>query len=148
VTPSADSATVNGRYSISTDPARLDREAIHAYLTTSYWARGRTLGDVLRSIRHSLSFGLYDGEIQIGFARVVTDYVAHAHLCDVYVVDAYQGQGLGTWLIHTVLQYPELQSIRRWTLATSDAHDFYARFGFGPIGNPDKYMELLRTTQS
>jgi len=99
----------------------------------------------LRGIRHSLCFGLYDGEAQIGFARVVTDYVAVAHLCDVYVLDEYQGQGLGTWLIRTVLEHPELQSIRRWTLATSDAHDFYARFGFGPIGNPDRYMELLRT---
>ena len=138
----------NGRYSISTDPARLDFHAVHAYLTEAYWARGRAYETVVRAVQHSLCFGLYDGDAQIGFARVITDYTLFSYLCDVYILDGHQGQGLGVWLIRTVLEHPELQSVRRWTLATSDAHGFYARFGFAAMANTDKYMEMRRDAQS
>jgi GNAT superfamily N-acetyltransferase len=118
-------------YTISNDPARLDVDAIHAYLTTSYWATGIPRGTVAQSLLHSLGFGLYapDGA-QVGFARVISDWTTYAYFCDVYVLEAHRGHGLGVWLMETVLAYPPLQGIRRWSLTTRDAHGLYERFGF------------------
>ena len=131
-----------GRYVISTDRARLDLNVIHDFLTnSSYWAVGRKLETVQRSIEHSLSFGLYDNEKQIGFARVVTDYATFAWLADVFVLEEARGKGLGTWLVEVILSHPELQGFRRWTLATKDAHEIYRKFGFSELKRPERWME-------
>jgi GNAT superfamily N-acetyltransferase len=134
-----------GDYTISTDPARLDLEAIHAYLTRSYWAEGVSRERVRASIEHSLPFGLYrDGE-QAGFARVITDSTIFAWLCDVFVLEAHRGRGLGVWLVETVLSHPDLQDLRQWLLGTADAHGLYARFGFEPADEPNRYLRRKRS---
>lgn len=119
-----------GEYTISTDPGRLDLEVIHRFLVDSYWAKGRTPERVAQSIEHSLPFGLYHGEEQVGFARVVTDYVVLAFLADVFVLEPHRGRGLGSWLVEVVTGLPELNRIRRWLLGTRDGHDLYRKFGF------------------
>jgi len=133
-----------GEYVLSTDRARLDVGVIHHYLSTaSYWARGRPYAVVARSIAASLCFGIYapDGA-QAGFARVITDYAAIAWLCDVFVLDAYRGQGLGKWLVETVVAYPELQDLKRILLATRDAEELYRQYGgFHVLAAPEKCME-------
>ena len=108
-------------FTISTDPAKLDLAVIHGFLTTSYWSPGIARERVERAIRHSLPFGVYEGERQVGFARVITDYTSFAYLADVFVLDAYRGRGLALWLMETILAHPELQDLRRWLLATRDA---------------------------
>jgi GNAT superfamily N-acetyltransferase len=130
-----------GEYSISTDPARLDPAVIQAYLAGSYWAEGIPREVVERSIDGSLCFGLYKGNEQIGFARLVTDRATFAYLADVFVLDAHRGQGLASWLMEAVTSHPEVQGLRRWLLATRDAHGLYRRFGFTPLASPDRFME-------
>jgi GNAT superfamily N-acetyltransferase len=118
-------------YTISNDHARLDVDAIHAYLTRSYWATGIPREKVARSLEHSAGFGLYAPEgAQIGFTRVITDWTTFAYLCDVYVLETHQGRGLGVWLVETVLANPGLQGIRRLALTTRDAHGLYEKMGF------------------
>jgi GNAT superfamily N-acetyltransferase len=131
-----------GEYVISTDRNRLDVEAIHDYLSRrSYWAQGRTLAAVRTSVEHSLCFGLYDGPRQAGFARVVTDYATFGWLCDVFVLEDYRSRGLGKWLIECVVAHPDLQGLRMFILATSDAHELYRRYGqFEAMPNPEKWM--------
>ena len=130
---------------ISTDKARLDLPVIHAFLSErSYWAIGRTLDLVLRTIEHSLCFGVYDGAAQVGFARVVTDYATFAWLCDVFVLEDYRGNGLSKWLVQTVVTHPGLAAVRRFLLATRDAHGLYERYaGFTPLQAPERWMERL-----
>ena len=129
-------------FSISTDRARLDVPFIHNFLSKdSYWAQGRPIETVRRSIENSLNFGLYQGEQQIGFARVVTDYATFAWLADVFVVDAHRGRGLGKWLVEVIISHPELQKFRRWVLATKDAHEIYRQFGFIELRRPERWME-------
>ena len=131
-----------GEFSISTDRDRLDVPAIHNFLSTdSYWAQDRSIETVNRSIENSLNFGLYHGEQQIGFARVVTDYATFAWLSDVFVLNAYRGRGLGKWLIEVILSHPQLQKFRRWVLATKDAHELYRQFGFIELKRPERFME-------
>lgn len=131
-----------GDYLISTDRARLDTNLIHDYLSnSSYWAVGRSVETVRRSIEHSLSFGLYKGDEQIGFARVVTDYATFAWMADVFILDSFRGRGLGKWLVEVMLTHPELQGFRRWTLATKDAHGLYTQFGFTELKRPERWME-------
>lgn len=129
-------------FTISTDPVKLDIAAIHDFLTHSYWAEGIPLEIVKRGIRHSLCFGLYDSKRQIGFARVISDYTTYAYLCDVYVLEEYRGKGLGTWLMECVIRHRDLQGLRRFTLLTRDAHDLYRKFGFAPMKDPSRYMEI------
>jgi GNAT superfamily N-acetyltransferase len=132
-------------YTISTDPALLDVGLIHDFLSRrSYWAQEIPFDLVQRSIEHSLCFGLHASGGQVGFARVVTDYAVFAYLGDVFVVEAHRGRGLGTWLVETVVTCPELQGLRRWDLATNDAHELYRRFGFVEA-NPARSMERLDT---
>jgi GNAT superfamily N-acetyltransferase len=119
-----------GEYTISTDRQRLDLDVIHGFLVRSYWAENRTRERVAQTIEHSLPFGLYHLDKQIGFARVVTDYVVIAFLADVFVLEAHRGKGLGRWLVEVVTSLPELRSIRRWLLGTRDAHELYRKFGF------------------
>lgn len=129
-------------YRIVTRESEVDVDAVHAYLTRSYWARGITRELVARSVRASFCFSLYQGDRQVGFARLVTDRATFAYLCDVYVLEELRGQGLGKWLIETVVAHPELQGLRRFVLATRDAHGLYARHGFTPLANPDQLMEI------
>ena len=138
----------HGEYLISTDPARLDIARIHQYLSTeSYWAAGRSLELVQLSISHSLPFGMFRGTEQIGFARVVTDYVSFAWLGDVFVLPEYQGRGLGKWLIRVIMAYPRFEALRRWMLATRDAHGLYAQFGFTPLHDPTRFMERFTSVR-
>jgi GNAT superfamily N-acetyltransferase len=129
-------------FSISTDPKLLDINVIHSFLVESYWARGVPRELVVTSIENSLCFGLYRGNDQIGFARVVTDYAFFAYLMDVFVLQAYQGRGLGQWLIECVVSCPSLQGIKQILLATRDAQDFYRKKGFTQIPNPERLMVI------
>jgi GNAT superfamily N-acetyltransferase len=120
-----------GEYVISDDRARLDLDTIHEFLSReSYWAKGRSRESIVRSIENSLPFGLYKHGRQVGFARVVTDYATFAWLADVFVLDSERGEGLGVWLVETVMSHTELRGVRRWLLATRDAQELYRRFGF------------------
>lgn len=137
--------TKKGSYTVSTDPARLDARAVHAYLVEPYWARDRSYEAVVRTLHSSLCFGLYCENEQVGLARVVTDFTVYAYLCDVYVLEDHSSRGWGKWLIASVLAHPELRTVRRWMLVTRDAHEFYATQGFGPLADPSIHMELIRT---
>lgn len=128
-------------YLISTDPAQLDLTAVHAFLTTSYWSTGVPLAVVKKALANSLNFGLYHQGKQVGLSRVVTDYATYAYLCDVYVLEAHRGKGLGHWMVECIMTHPELQNLRRFTLATRDAHSVYAAFGFTALKAPDRMME-------
>ena len=131
-----------GEYLISTDQARLDVGVIHDYLAnTSYWATGRSVETVRRSIEHSVAFGIYKGDEQVGFARVITDYATFAWIADVFVLEQFRGQGLGKWLVAVILEHPRLQGFRRWVLATKDAHELYRPFGFVELSRPERWME-------
>src|SRR5678815_3518139 len=116
-----------GLFRISTDPALTDIAAVHSYLSRSYWAEGRPLETVAKSIESSLCFNLWDNDRQIGFARVVTDHATYAYLCDVYVLEDYRGQGLGTWFMRELMTHPDLQGLRRVGLVTRDAHRLYEK---------------------
>ena len=130
-----------GKYLISTDKSRLDLTLIHNFLTTSYWAAGIPLEVVRRSIEHSLSFGLYKEDEQIGYARVITDYATFAYLGDVFILEPFRGQGLSKWLMEVVVTHPELQDFRRWILLTKDAHGLYKKVDFTEVKTPERYME-------
>ena len=117
-------------YLISTDRARLDLDVIHGFLVRSYWAEGRTKERVAQSIEHSLPFGVYHRDTQVGFARVITDYVVLAHLADVFILEPHRGTGVGRWLVDVVTSIPDLRYVRRWSLGTRDAHELYRPFGF------------------
>jgi GNAT superfamily N-acetyltransferase len=130
-------------YTISTDPAKLDLDVIHGFLAhDSYWAQYVPREVVQRSIANSIAFGLYCEKRQIGFARVITDRATFAYLADVFVIGEARGKGLGTWLVATILSHPELTGLRRWLLATGDAHGLYARFGFRTLTAPERWMEI------
>jgi GNAT superfamily N-acetyltransferase len=131
-------------YVVSTDPARLDAAAVHEFLTSSYWADGISLDLVRRSLEASLCFGLYAPSGQVGLVRVITDRATFAYLCDVYVLPAHQGRGLGRWLMECVLGSRQLQGLRRWMLVTRDAHRLYEQAGFRVAGNPERIMEIVR----
>jgi GNAT superfamily N-acetyltransferase len=131
-----------GEFTISTEKARLQLDAIVAFLSQAYWSQGRTREVIERSIEHSLCFGLYAGDRQVGFARVVTDHATFAYLCDVFIDETYRGHGLGKWLMAAVMNHPDLQGLRRWTLATRDAHGLYKQFGWTELKNPGRWMEL------
>jgi GNAT superfamily N-acetyltransferase len=134
----------NGEFELSTDLARLDRALIHEFLSKhSYWAVGVPRAVVDRAIEHSLCFGVYRNGSQVAFARVVTDRATFAYLADVFVVPNAQRAGVGKWMIGCVMQHPDLQGLRRWLLATRDAHGLYARFGFASLSSPGRIMERL-----
>jgi GNAT superfamily N-acetyltransferase len=131
-----------GDYQISTDKTRFDLNLIHDFLNNeSYWATGRSLETIKRSIEHSLSFGIYKDERQVGFARVVTDYATFGWLADVFILEEFRGEGLSKWLMEVILAHPDLQGFRRWTLATKDAHELYRKFGFTELKRPERWME-------
>ena len=132
------------QFTINTDQARLDTDAVAHFLTRAYWAKGRPRERTERALANSLVFGLYHGEKQIGLARVVSDYAVFAYLCDVFIHEEYRAHGLGKWLMETVHNHPDLQGLRRWILATRDAHELYRQFGWDALANPEGWMEILR----
>lgn len=129
-------------FTISTDRSKLDREVIHEFLADSYWATGIPREVVDRSIERSLCFGVFDGDRQVGFARVITDSATFAYLADVFVLKSHRGRGLAAWLMECILEHPELQGLRRWMLLTRDAHPLYRRSGFRDLAHPERVMEM------
>lgn len=132
----------NDDYTISTDKDRLQLNVIQEFLEKdSYWAQGRTIEQTHRAIDNSVCFGVYVGDMQIGFARVVSDFATFAYLGDVFVLTEFRGRGLSKWLMETIVSHPELQGLRRWILATRDAHSLYEKYGFHALKFPDRWME-------
>ena len=130
-------------FTINTNPALLDIDMIHDFVSKSYWARGIPKELIIKSIKHSFCFGLYDQGIQIGFARLISDFTTEAKLCEIFIVDAYQGRGLGKWLIESVISCPKLQGIRTLSLGTRDGHEFYKKVGFHVVGECPNRMQIL-----
>lgn len=129
-------------FTISTSRNRLQIDAIHKFLSEeSYWASERTKRQTETAIKNSLPFGVYKGENQIGFARVVTDFATFAYLGDVYILPEFRGRGLSKWLMATIINQPDLQGFRRWVLATKDAHTLYEKFDFTGLKFPERWME-------
>ena len=130
---------------ISLDNRMLNLEMIHNYLSQeAYWAEGRSLATVVKSISNSVCDGMYHDGIQIGFGRVVTDYAVFGWIMDVFIVEEHRGKGLGKLMIHAIMNHPELDGISRWGLTTKDAHGLYEQFGFVRVGDSATHMELLR----
>lgn len=130
-----------GAYLVSTDRTRIDVDLVHDFLARqSYWAAGISRDLVARSLDHSLCFGLYREGTQVGFARVISDFATYAYLADVFVLPQHRGQGLSVWMVEIILGHPRLQGLRRFVLATRDAHGLYARFGFTAYPDPDRLM--------
>jgi GNAT superfamily N-acetyltransferase len=131
------------QYTVSTDKAQFDVEMIYRFLTNCYWAEGVPRDVVQRSIDNALCFGVFDREQQVGFARVITDRATYAYIGDVFILESHRGCGLSKLLMKAIMEHPELQGLRRWSLVTNDAHGLYQQFGFSPLANPQKYMELV-----
>ncbi|MBP4142945.1 GNAT family N-acetyltransferase [Flavobacterium sp. P4023] len=128
---------------VSTDKNKLDVPFIQKFLKNVYWAAGRTMQEVQTTIDHSFCFGIYLDEQQIGFARVITDYVVFAYLMDVFITEEHRGKGYSSILIENMMNEPKLKNIKIWRLATSDAHFLYSKFGFHELANPEKLMEKI-----
>lgn len=129
---------------ISTDKTKLNIEVIHNFLVNqSYWAKNRSLETVKKSIEHSLCFGLYHNDQQIGFGRVATDYAVFAWILDVFIIDNYRGRGLSKKLMEAIMSNAKLKGLQRWGLATNDAHGLYEQFGFHKCINPEIFMEKV-----
>ncbi len=129
-------------FTISTEKQRLNLNVIHKFLSEdSYWARERSIEQTKTAIENSICFGLYDGNRQIGFARVVSDKATFAYIGDVFVLSEYRGRGLSKWLMQVIVDHPELQGLRRWVLATKDAHGLYEQFEFAQLRYPERWME-------
>jgi GNAT superfamily N-acetyltransferase len=132
-------------YRISADVGAMDLDAIHAYLSGSYWAKEIPKQRLAKALSGSLCFGVFSEEnAQVGFARVVTDRATFAYLCDVYVLEEHRGRGLAAWLMEAVVAHQDLQGLRRFVLATRDAHGLYEKFGFVPLARPEIFMEINR----
>lgn len=134
-------------YTVSDDKSKLDINFIHSFLTNSYWAKGRSLEAVSETIKNSDCFGIYDDDKHIGFARVVSDYVIFAYIFDVFIIEEYRGRGLSKMLLNSVFENPKYKNVKKWMLATSDAHDLYRKFGFKPVASPEKLMERVTNSK-
>ncbi len=133
-----------GSYLISADKRKLNFKIIHDFLSNSYWAKGRKPEITKATIENSVCFGLYHNSKQIGFARVITDFATFAYLADVFILEEYRGRGLAKWFMKIVFDYGEFKLVKRWMLATSDAHGLYRKFGFTDIPDPSKYMQMSK----
>lgn len=132
----------SSEFEISTDPARLDIGMIHDFLRTSYWAPDVPREIIEKSIQNSFCFGVYYGPQQVAFARVITDFATMAYLSDLFVIPEFRAKGISKMLVKAIVDHPRLQGLRRWLLATRDAHGLYAQFGFKPISNPEMFMTI------
>jgi len=139
-----DRAFAEKGFKISTDKSQIDFDTVYNYLNhESYWAKGIPTEKLKKAIENSMCFGVYHHDRQAGFARVVTDKATFAYICDVFILADYRRLGLSKWLMQTIRQHPELQGLRRWSLATADAHDLYKQFGFTIIDRPERWMEIF-----
>ncbi|MFN8354535.1 MAG: GNAT family N-acetyltransferase [Spirosomataceae bacterium] len=142
-------ATQQGEYLLTTDKSLLNLSVIFNYLHhESYWAKGIPMEKVERSFNNSLTFGIIHQGQQIAYARVISDFATFAYLADVFVLPAHRGQGLSKWMVQHIMQYPDLQGLRRWILATQDAHGLYAHYGFELLSSPERWMHIFRPYQS
>jgi GNAT superfamily N-acetyltransferase len=133
-----------GDYLCTTDKGMLQVDVIHKFLSErSYWAKGRSKEKVVKSIAHSLCFGVFRNEEQVGFARVVTDYAIYAYLLDVFVIENERGHGLGKFLMDCIMGHPELADLKRWMLGTEDAHGLYTQYGFTALKKMENHMEKV-----
>ena len=128
---------------INTDKEKLDIDLIHSFLNRTYWAEGISKEIIRRSIEGSLCFGVFENDQQVGFARMITDKATFAYLADVFIIEEYRGRGLSKWLMEVIMSDPDLQGLRRMILATKDAHGLYKQFGFTPLINVDRWMQIL-----
>ncbi len=126
---------------LSTDPGRLDLEAVCGFLSRAYWANTRSRATIVRALKNSVVFGVYDGPRQVAMARLVTDCATFAWLCDVFVDEGYRGRGLGKWMMEAVHAHPDLQGLCRWILSSRDALGLYSRYGYTSLGHPERWME-------
>lgn len=131
-------------YLISTDKSKLQFDVIHGFLSMSYWSPNVPMEIIKRAAEHSLTFGIYKNEIQVGYARIISDFATFAYLADVFVLESERGKGISKWLMECITQLPDLQELRRWMLATRDAHGLYAQFGFTPLDKPEIMMQIAR----
>jgi len=131
-------------YVVSCDPALLDLDAIHGFLSQSYWAKSIPKLLVERSIKNSLCWGVYHEAKQVGFARIISDRATFAYLCDVFILPEHRAKGLSKALVAAIHQHPDLQGLRRWMLVTVDAHGLYEQFGFKTVAQPERHMEIHR----
>jgi GNAT superfamily N-acetyltransferase len=136
--------TQRDSFTISTNPAKLNIDAILDFFTRAYWTKGRPRERTEKALANSLVFGVYEGKKQVGIARVISDYSIFAYICDVFIHEDYRANGLGKWLIESIMSHPDLQGLRRWTLVTRDAHGLYKHYGFEPLANPEGWMEILQ----
>jgi len=130
-------------YAVSDEKSKLDINFIHSFIRNSYWGKGRSLEDVTETIENSDCFGIYDNNEQIGFARVVSDHVIFAYLFDVFIIEEYRGRGLSKILLNAVFESPKYKKVRKWYLATRDAHELYKKFGFQPLAKAERLMEKV-----
>jgi N-acetylglutamate synthase-like GNAT family acetyltransferase len=131
-------------FMISTDKKLLDIELIYSYLNNdSYWAQGIPRQKLENAIENSMCFGVYNHTTFAGFARIITDKATFAYLCDVFILSEFRKKDLSKWLMQTIVKHPDLQGLRRWSLATADAHGLYAQFGFSQISKPENWMEIF-----
>ncbi len=143
-----DEAYLDKGFLISTDKSKLDHDFIYNFLANqSYWAKDIPKKKLEIAIEESICFGVYHQHIQIGFARVISDKSTFAYLADVFIIDEYRKKGLSKWLMQTILAYADFKSLRRWTLATADAHELYKKFGFEPLNSPDRWMQIFTPYQ-
>jgi GNAT superfamily N-acetyltransferase len=134
---------IQNGYRISTDKQLLDVDSVYYLLANeSYWAKGMPHDIFKRAVENSMCFGIYKDNTTVGFARVITDHATFAYICDVFIRAEHRGHSLGKWLIHIIKNHPELQGLRRWSLATRDAHGLYTQFGFVPLADPNNWMEI------
>lgn len=136
--------TRRGQFLISTDAAQIPIERVYAFLSRSYWGKNRPQKYTDLGFSNSLVFGLFEGKELVGMGRVISDYCILAYVCDVFIHEDFRGRGLGKWLMQSMLEHPNLQHVRRWLLATDDAHGFYRQFGFEALTDPEKWMQLVR----
>jgi GNAT superfamily N-acetyltransferase len=129
---------------ISTDRERLSLDVVHGFLTNCYWAKGIPREVVVRSIEGALCFGVYEGSVQVGFARVISDFATIAYVGDVFVLETHRGRGLAKWLMECIIEHPALQNLRRWILTTRDSHGLYSQVGFTQLKAPEAFMERHR----
>jgi N-acetylglutamate synthase-like GNAT family acetyltransferase len=135
--------TQKDNLTLSTDPDRLDIDAVCSFLSQAYWADTRSRATIERSLKNSLVFAVYDGDRQVAMARVVTDFATFAWLCDVFVHPDYRGRGISKWMMRDILAHPDLQGLRRWILASTTARGLYSQFGFIQLQHPERWMELF-----